>query len=134
MMDYEVLYNLDQQRTAALTPSLASIQLNAEIVSVPRTAITIAELWEHTDLAEYKGLGVAERQAYSVLMSLGTIDVSEGTNTRTALATLFPAGSATRDSLVALAQLPVEIGILASVGLPNVSAREIETARARYGG
>ena len=133
-MDYGLLYNIDQQYTAALAPALASIQLNAETVSVPRTAITIAELWENTDLAEYKVLGVAERQAYSVLMSLGTIDVAEGTNSRTALATLFPVGSATRDNLVALAQLPVEIGLLASVGLPNVSAREIETARARYGG
>ena len=134
MMDYELLYNLDQQYTAALVPALASIQLNAEITSIPRTSITIAELWENTALAEYRTLGVAERQAYSVLMSLGTIDVSEGTNSRTALATLFPTGSTTRDNLVALAQLPVEIGLLASVGLPNVSAREIDTARARYGG
>jgi len=133
-MDYELLYNLDQQYTASLDPAQASIQLNATIVPVPRTSIIGAELWEHTDLAEYKVLGVPERQAYSVLMSLGTIDVSEGTNSRTALATLFPAGSITRDNLMTLAQLPVEVELLASVGLPQVSAREIETARVRYGG
>lgn len=133
-MDYEVLYNIDQQYTAALAPAVASIQLNAQTVGVPRVSITAVELWENTDLSEYKGLGVAERQAYSVLMNLGMVDVSAGTNSRVAISALFPVGSTTRANLVALIQLPVAVGILASVGLPPVSAHEVQTARARYGG
>ena len=141
-MNYQALWNElinDPATVGYIDPANSSNDienarlLNEESQTVPRTEITSAELWENTDLSEYKSLTAGERQAYDVLVNLETIDVSEGTNSRTTLAALFPQGSNTRANLVALVQESVPTSRAEQIDWPRVYAHHIETARERYG-
>ena len=104
--------------------------LNAVNQPVARTSITAAELWENTALAEYSALTAAGRQAYDVLISLGSIDVAVGTNSREALAALFPQGSVTREKLLALVNKSLFKSRAEILGLGAVAAGHIPKARA----
>ena len=118
---------------ATMTDAEIASAINAYTEELDRTSITSAELWENTALAEYKSLSVAEGQAYGVLISLATIDISPGSNSRVALLALFPTGSTTRDNLVALAQTPVITSRAAILGLGRVKPGYVAKARA-WGG
>lgn len=108
--------------------------INDETQTVERMSITAAELWENTDLTEYRVLGIEARDAYNVLVGLETIDVAEGSNSRTALANLFPAGTTTRANLVALVQETRTVSRASQLGFGRVYVHDIETARDRYSG
>ena len=103
--------------------------LNAETQEIARTSITAAQLWENTVLSEYAALGAAQRDAYWGLCSLDSIDVAAGTNSRSALAQLFPQGSTTRAALMALLQTPVMRSRAAVLGLGRVKPGHVAKAR-----
>jgi len=129
-MDYKVLAaELALPAYAKMSNAQAAAALNAASVSVARTFITGAELWECTLLAEYAALAQAARDAYQVLVSLGSIDVSEGSNSRMALAVLFGAGTQTRANLLALAGKGTMQSRAAQLGLPFVGEHHVATAR-----
>lgn len=79
-----------------------------------RTAIPNHEVFRALDLGEVEALSQGKRDALQMVMTLDQIDATDP-NVRTILGTLFPAGSTTRDNLIALAQETVsraeEIGI-----------------------
>jgi len=134
-VDYQALYNLDQQHTSALEPAPASVQLNSMTTTAPRGTITGDDLLEALDLTEAVALSDPGQRALWGLIAKGSINASAGSNTRAILTTLFPVGSTTRDNLIAFVTTPLTISLLASVGLPSsVYGYDIETARARYGG
>lgn len=138
-MNYAVLWNEISydpvgKGYATMTDAEIASAINAYTEELDRTSITSAELWENTGLAEYKVLSTAERQAYGVLIGLITIDISPGSNARVALVALFPAGSATRDNLIALAQTPVMTSRAAILGLAVVKPGHVAKAKARGGG
>ena len=137
-MDYLKLYreiSLDptSKGYAAMTDAKVASAINANTEQIARTSITSVELWENTALAEYKLLGVAERQTYDVLVSLNSIDVSPGTNSRAALSALFPVGSVTRDNLIALVTTPILTSRAAILGLGMVYAGHVYKARIQGG-
>lgn len=114
---------------ASMSDEEAADDLNTAYRTEPRMEITKAQLWENTDLAEYAALTAAGRQAYDVLVNLDDIDVSEGTNSRDALAALFPAGSTTRVNLVALVTDPLPITRAEELGLVRVKPGHVRDAR-----
>lgn len=133
-MDYVTLYNEITDDPAGLgyagkTDAQIAALLNAETQEIARTTITAAELWENTDLTEYKALSAAERDAFWGLCGLDSIDVAAGTNSRAALSQLFPAGSTTRENLVALLQTPVMMSRAAVLGLGRVKPGHVAKAR-----
>ena len=137
-MDYLKLYreiSLDptSKGYAAMTDAKVALAISANTEQIARTSLTSAELWEKTALAEYRVLGVAERQAYDVLVSLNTIDVSSGTNSRAALSALFPVGSVTRGNLIALVTTPILTSRAAILGLGTVYAGHVYKARIQGG-
>lgn len=80
-------------------------------INIQRSSLTSPEIFEATDLAEYRALTAQSRQMYQVVVTIGSgaggpsgggIPVGPGTNARLILAGLFPAGSTTRANLVAL--------------------------------
>ena len=110
-MDYKILKAELANDPAGLGYAGKGIQqctdlLNALTQAVARASITGAELWENTTLAEYAALTQAQRDAYQVLVSLGTIDVSAGSNSRATLGVLFGAGTATRAALAERLRTP----------------------------
>ena len=111
--------------------SIIADYLHSEAQEVARTSLTPYELWENTDLTEYKALSVAERDAYWGIMGLDSIDVTAGTNSRAALSTLFPGGSVTRDNLIALLTTPLLVTRVSQLGLGEVVAAHVEKAIAQ---
>ena len=76
-------------------------------IAIQRAFLGANEVFEATDLAEFKALTLQERQMYNIIIDLdsggsGGIPVGPGTNARATLAALFPPGSTTRSNLVAL--------------------------------
>lgn len=129
-MDFDVLKaELAKPAYTGKTNQEAADILNALTIVAPRTTITGAELWEATNLAEYKALSDGERHAYSVLVSIDTIQVGAGTNSRATLAALFPAGSTTRANLMALLAQTNTTSASARLGLPFVGAHHVAVAR-----
>ena len=129
-MDYKVLAaELALPAYAKMTNAKAAAALNAASVNVARSSITGTELWECTVLAEYAALAQAARDAYQVLVSLGSIDVSEGSNSRMALAVLFGAGTQTRANLLALAGKSNTTSRAQQLGLGNVQEGDVLMAR-----
>ena len=131
-MNYATLYaeiTNDPAAYAGKADTEIAALLNAETQQIARTTIAAAELWENTDLTEYKALSAAERDAFWGLCSLDSIDVAAGTNSRAALSQLFPAGSATRANLIALLQTPVMMSRAAVLGLGRVRVGHVEWAR-----
>lgn len=57
---------------------------------------------EATDDAEYAALSAANKAIYGIIVSCGTVDLSEGTAVRDKLLAMFGAGTTTRDNLAAL--------------------------------
>lgn len=138
-MDYHSLGHEVVEDPAGLgytgkTDSQVAAILMAVNQQVACTKISAAELWENTNLAEYAGLTAARLQAYNVLISLGTIDVSGGTNSREALKDLFPAGGPTRTKLVALISKPLLKSRAEILGLGLVWPGHVGKARAQFGG
>lgn len=137
-MNYAVLWNeisFDPagKGYAGMPDAEIASTINAYTEAMDRVSITSAELWESTALAEYKSLVTAGRQAYGVLVSLATIDISPGSNGRVTLLALFPTGSTTRDNLIALAQTPVITSRAAILGLGVVKPGYVAKAKA-WGG
>jgi hypothetical protein len=60
------------------------------------------EIFEHTALKEYKALEDDERAMYDLIISQGTIDMTEGGESKSELWDLFGAGSTTRANLIAM--------------------------------
>lgn len=111
--------------------SIIADYLHSKVQEVVRTSLTPYELWENTDLTEYKALSVAERDAYWGIMGLDSIDVTAGTNSRAALSALFPSGSVTRDNLIALLTTPLLVTRASQIGLGEISAAHVEKAIAQ---
>lgn len=57
---------------------------------------------EATDDTEYSALSSAQKTVYSMIISLGTVDLSSGTAIKTKLWNMFGAGTTTRANLEAL--------------------------------
>lgn len=57
---------------------------------------------ENTDTAEYNALSDANKEHYKTILSLGTVDLTDGTVVRATLWVLFGAGSTTRANLIAM--------------------------------
>jgi hypothetical protein len=102
--------------------------LNTQNQQIARTSITGAELWEKTSLGELKTLTAAEREAYWGLAGMVTLDVTAGSNSRTSLAALFPAGSTTRTNLIALVATPIVTSRAAILGLGEVAPGHVHQA------
>ncbi len=129
-MDYTVLRaEIVKEIYQSMSEQEAADYLNAPSVEVQRSMISAEELWENTALTEYKALTQGERDAYQALLTLGTIRVADGSNSRATLAALFPVGSATRAALVALLAAKTMISIAASLGLPFIGAHHVAAAR-----
>lgn len=129
-MDFDVLRaELQKEAYQGKTDQEAADVLNGLTVEVLRTSITSAELWENTALTEYAALAQAQRDAYGVLIAMGTINVAAGTNSRATLAALFPQTSVTRTRLVALLAKRTMTSIAANLGLPFVGAHHVAVAR-----
>ena len=130
-MDYHALkVELALPAYAGATDTEAAALLMAVNQEVARTSISAVELWERTTLAEYAALTQAQRDAYGVLIAMGTIDVSAGTNSRASLSAMFGAGTATRAALVALLALPILKSRADVLGLGEVTAGDVQRARA----
>ena len=57
---------------------------------------------EATDATEYAALSDANKDAYKMIVSCGTVDLADGTVVRTKLMAMFGAGTTTRANLVEL--------------------------------
>ena len=83
--------------------NVIAVLLNEVLVSITiqRESVESVEVWEAVDLTEFKALSAQERQALGIILGLLVIDVTVGSNSRTTLAAIFPAGP-TRTKLIAL--------------------------------
>lgn len=95
-----------------------------------RTSITGVELWENTVLAEYAALTQPGRDAYQVLVSLSTIGVSAGSNSRAVLLALFGAATATRANLIAFVGKALKESRAEALGLGIVAEGNVIDALA----
>ena len=57
---------------------------------------------EATDATEYAALSDANKDVYKMILSCGTVDLSDGTEVRARLLAMFGAGTTTRANLVTL--------------------------------
>jgi hypothetical protein len=113
---------------AAKTPTAMCALLNAKR-AVARASITGADLWECTALAEYAALAQPARDAYQVLVSLGTIDIAAGSNSRAVLLALFGAATTTRANLVAFAGKSLQASRAETLGLGVVAEGNVIDAQ-----
>ena len=67
------------------------------------------EIMEATDPLEYSALSDANKDAYKMIVSAGTVSLLEGGTVRAALEFMFPEGTTTRtnlDALISLIEVP----------------------------
>jgi hypothetical protein len=60
------------------------------------------EISDATDATEYAALSDGNKDAYGMIISMGTVSLMDGTNTKVTLWALFGAGTTTRANLEAL--------------------------------
>lgn len=72
------------------------------LVQLPTDWIHTFELSEATDDTEYAALSAAQKTTYGLIISMGIIDLTNGTAIRAKLWAMFGSGSTTRDALLAL--------------------------------
>ena len=132
-MNYAILWNAIKDYPQ-LTPGVIAAAMNKADQNVPRESITGDELLEQTDLGELVAFDDKRTAAYWGLAGKDSISVVSGSNTRAILAALFPAGSTTRDNLVALITTPLLKSRAEILGLGRVKAGHVQKARAMFGG
>lgn len=119
---------------AGMTAEQAAASLNAQNGGLGRTrfrsSIPSSEIFAALDLTEYKALTAQERDALQLVVTLGSVNARDA-NTRGILSTLFPAGSATRARLVAVASETVSRA--EELGLASVMPGHVEEARRIHG-
>lgn len=111
---------------AGMTDAEVADSLNTADRGSFRTGIPAAEIFSALDLTEYGALSGSEREAFALIVALGSIDATDA-NTRTLLGTIFPDPSTTRTNLLALAQETVSRGV--ELGLGAVKIGHVEEAR-----
>jgi hypothetical protein len=102
-MDYIALKSLidaDPTLTGKSSAEIADV-LNAKTVVVDRAIIPSYEIVDATVPAEWAALTSAEKQRYQTITGAGSVNV-KGTNTRSAFAAMFGAGTQTRANLLTL--------------------------------
>lgn len=116
-------YNADDQ--------LAADQLNAINITVQRTTLTSAELFEAIDLTEYAALAIAEPAKHArvdrVLDLSGDIQVHPGSKARAFLTDAFPNGTTTFTEIGTVVSDTVSRG--SQLGFDTVWPSEVAYAR-----
>jgi hypothetical protein len=115
---------------AGMTAEQAAASLNAVNRPRFRSAIPAAEIFAAVDLTEYKALTAQERDAFALVIAMGTVNANDA-NTRGILSAIFPGGGATRPRLIAVAQ--EQVSRAAELGLGDVMPGHIEEARRIHG-
>jgi hypothetical protein len=114
---------------AAKTPTAMCALLNVKR-NVARTSLTPVELWENTEFPEYRTLSQPDRDAYQAILTLGIVDITAGSKSRTTLLALFAAGSTTRANLVAFAGKSLQASRAETLGLGVVAEGNVIDAQA----
>jgi len=86
---------------AGMTDQQAADSLKMVNRAVDVDSISTSEIFEAIALAEFNALTAVQKTLLQIVLSLGTVKI-KGTNTRTALLSLFGPGTATRPNLAAL--------------------------------
>jgi len=76
--------------------------IDYEYIGLPVGVFYSYQVFEATDLSEYNALNDANKGHYNILVSLGYIDLSEGSNAFNLLQNMFGPGTTTRANLLAL--------------------------------
>ena len=71
---------------------------------IPGYVFATYKIVEATDATEYSALSSGNKTAYGMIISLGTVDLAEGTSTRTKLWDMFGAETTTRANLETLVE------------------------------
>ena len=114
---------------AAMTDLDAATALNAVNRTRNRRSITSTELYEALNLAEYRAFTSGMQKRLDVLLGLGAIQVGPSSRGRSELLNLFPNGTTTRSSLLAVVQETVSRSTELGMGLVN----EGDVTHARVG-
>jgi hypothetical protein len=133
MPDYLALKaELEKPDLASLGDVAAASKLNADQVTTtePRTIVPSYEVWEAIVPAEWKALTADEKQRIQTIVGMGQVNLA-GPNTRSALATAFGVGTASRTSLLALQTLTVSISRAVSIPGWGISVSAGDVAHAR---
>lgn len=133
-MDYTVLKNeIDTDPLArgyaGMTDSEVATDLNTEYRTFNRTSITGEDLARLSDGSELSNLVGRQFALWQTYCGLEVISIETGTETREALAALFPAGSDTRAQIVAFIQENISISRAAELGLEEVASRHVRDVR-----
>lgn len=133
-MDYVVLKSEITSDPALLGYAGKSDQEIADLLNsqatgrtIVRTVIPSHEILEATVPGEWAALTAAEKQRYQTITGAGQVNL-RGSNTRSALAAMFGAGTTTRANLIALQK--VVVSRAEELGLGRVEPGHIGKARA----
>lgn len=95
-------HSITEAYVTELNSKIIEIENKVDALALPTNVFFSHKIWEATDVTEFAALSEANKDSYRGLVRMGTVDLNEGSNSRTVLWNLFNAESDTRAALLAL--------------------------------